>query len=476
MNNLCVSEAAVKLLFDYPFWVELYYTMKVVEDSTIPTLQTDGKTMWVNPEFFNGLAFDYRVSALAHETCHKMLLHPTRGRHHKNPWRNIAMDILVNQMLKDNGFKIHPGWVQPEERFRGWTYEAIYYALIEEHQKEPPTPPATQPPPEEDEEQEQGKGEAGDGPEGEEEPSEDDLEEQAESDAKEKVDGEDETNVEGDQEGDEEGEPQDGAGDEEGEEEAEGDSAGGAGNDADDADVPEKYKGAWDDVKPFEGSDAQAEAFEEKVIEQVEQALETARGMGRAPKGMEGEVKKLGTPPEEQWYDHLRRYFQELRVGEYNWYKLNRMMAVIFRIVAPTQFTEQMGPVVIFRDASGSCMSPYLQGEFTDHVNSILTEAHPSTTYVADFEMGVTAIEEVAPGEMEFSKRPRGGGGTDFSDLFDYLEREGIVPHVAIVLTDMYGTFPQHEPDYPVIWASITPGVEAPFGETIHIKTKGRLA
>lgn len=463
MKDLCVSEAAVKLLFNYPFWVELYYTMKVVEDSTIPTLQTDGKTMWVNPEFFNGLAFDYRVSALAHETCHKMLLHPTRGRHHKNPWRNIAMDILVNQMLKDNGFKIHPDWVQPEERFRGWTYEAIYYALIEEHQKEPPTPPATQPPPEEEEEQDGGNGEGDDAPE-EGEEGEDSKPEPG--DGEEGEDGEAETDVDGDEADGEEAESQDGEGEGEGDSDGEGSGT--------PEDVPEKYQGAWDDVKPFEGSDAQAEAFEEKVIEQVEQALETARGMGRAPKGMEGEVKKLGTPPEEQWYDHLRRYFQELRIGEYNWYRLNRTMAVIFRIVAPTQFTEQMGPVVIFRDASGSCMSPYLQGEFTDHVNSILTEAHPSTTYVADFEMGVTAIEEVAPGEMEFSKRPRGGGGTDFSDLFDYLEREGIVPHVAIVLTDMYGTFPQHEPDYPVIWASITPNMKAPFGETIYIKTKGR--
>lgn len=455
MADLCVSAAAVQLLFNHPFWVELYYSMKVIEDRNVKTLATDGKCIWVNPEFWKTMEDKYRVSALAHETGHKMLLHPTRGRLHLDPWRNIAMDILVNTMLKDNGFPIHPNWVQPEARFRGWTYEAIYHALMEEHAK-PPTPPdQPEPSPEDEDEQEDGKDEADDAPE--EEDGDEESEEQGEGEA----------------------DPQDGEGEPDGDDEGGSDEAGegveeGASEGGEPVEVPAKYQGAWDDVKPFEGSDAQAEAFEEKVIEQVEKALESARAAGKAPKGMEGEIKKLGTPPEETWYDYLYRYFQELRRGEYNWYKPNRTMIAHFSVVAPTTFTEALGTTVIFRDASGSCMSPWLQGEFTDNINSILADVRPSKVYVVDFECGVTAIEEVEPGEMEFCKRPRGGGGTDFSDIFDYLEREGIVPDVAIVLTDMYGRFPDSEPEFPVIWASTSPEEVAPFGETIYIKTSGR--
>jgi len=35
-------------------------------------------------------------------------------------------------------------------------------------------------------------------------------------------------------------------------------------------------------------------------------------------------------------------------------------------------------------------------------------------------------------------------------------------------LTDLYGSFPKVEPDYPVLWVSTSPQT-APFGETIHV-------
>jgi hypothetical protein len=41
-------------------------------------------------------------------------------------------------------------------------------------------------------------------------------------------------------------------------------------------------------------------------------------------------------------------------------------------------------------------------------------------------------------------------------------------PAVCIVLTDLAGSFPDEEPTYPVIWASIDPG-EAPFGKTLYL-------
>jgi hypothetical protein len=40
---------------------------------------------------------------------------------------------------------------------------------------------------------------------------------------------------------------------------------------------------------------------------------------------------------------------------------------------------------------------------------------------------------------------------------------------VLIYLTDLYGTFPEQPPGYPVIWAAIN-DQQAPFGTTIQIK------
>jgi hypothetical protein len=43
------------------------------------------------------------------------------------------------------------------------------------------------------------------------------------------------------------------------------------------------------------------------------------------------------------------------------------------------------------------------------------------------------------------------------------------VPAVCIILTDLCGSFPAQAPEYPVIWASIEEGIEAPFGEALYV-------
>lgn len=422
-RDMCVATAAVRLMLHYPFWCELYYTMKVVETYSIPTLATDGKRLWVNPTFFNELTLEYKIAALAHEVCHKMLHHCTRGRHHKMPWSNIAMDIVVNTLLHDNGFKIHPKWVQPEPKYKGWTYEAVYHDITKDLQEPPPQPQGGQgasPPPEEDDDQQEQPG----GGSGEE--------------------------------------------DEDGDEEGEGDQAG-AGGFCDEPGVPEKYKGAWKDVKPFTGSEQEVEAFEEKIEQQVQQAIATAKAMGNMPAGVEMAVEKVIKVAEEKWFDHLQRFFQSMRMAEYDWMKINRRMVMKHRVLAPTQYTERLGPCVIFNDASGSCYSTAVQSFFSTHMNAILAEARPSKLYVAHFDTIVHKCDEIDLGEYEVDSPPKGGGGTDFTDLFPYLEREGIYPDVVVILTDMYGTFPQEEPGFPVIWASTSKGVVAPIGETIYI-------
>jgi predicted metal-dependent peptidase len=430
----------------YPFWCELYYTMKIIETLRVPTLATDGRNMFVNPKFWDTLTLDYRVSALAHEVCHKMLHHCTRGRGHDPYWANIAMDIVVNTLLAANGFKIHKNWVQPDQKYAGWTYEAVYHDITKDLQQPPPQPQGgegTTPPPQEDD-----------------------------GDEKQPGGGAREEGEDGDEEGQEgKGSPQeessDGEGEGEGDPEGEGD--GGTGY-CDRSDIPKKYQGAWKDVKQYIGTPEQVEAFEEKIEQQVQQAIAAAKAMGHAPAGIEAAVVKATRVAEEKWFDHLQRYFQSMRQAEYDWARINRRYAAIHRVVAPVQYTERLGKVVIFVDASGSCWDKMIQSCFASHINAILAEAQPEETHVAYFDTIVHKHVIVDPGNIEFEEAPSGGGGTSIRWMAEWLESEGIEPAVVIVLTDMYIDFPVVEPPCPVIWASITPKLEAPFGETIHVK------
>lgn len=470
-RDMCVAPAAVKLMMRYPFWCELYYTLKVVETRAIPTLATNGVTLWVNPEFWDTLTFDLKVSALAHEVCHKMLHHNTRGRHHKQPWRNIAMDIVVNTMLADNGFKIGPTWVQPQPKMKGWTYEAVYDEITK-HLQQPPPPPqgggGEEPPPEEDDgDEEQPGGGAG-------EPDDEDGDGTEDDDQGDGAGGEEDDDEEGDDAGSDVGgdsSSQPSQGKKDGKGKGQGDPKEphqeGSGY-CDDPGVPKEFQGAWKDVLTYEGSQEEIEAFEEKVEQQVQQAIAAAKAMGHAPAGVEMAVEQTMKVAKEQWFDHLRRFFHSLRLAEYDWMKLNRRF-LKHRVLVPTQYTERLGEVVVFIDASGSCYTPAQQEEFTSHVNSILSEAMPSRTHVAWFDTIVHKHYEIEPGELDLNQAPKGGGGTSFTDLIPWMERQCITPEVVIVLTDMYGTFPQEEPGYPVIWASTSPGVVAPIGETIFI-------
>ena len=62
-----------------------------------------------------------------------------------------------------------------------------------------------------------------------------------------------------------------------------------------------------------------------------------------------------------------------------------------------------------------------------------------------------------------------GGGGTDFRPVFDYIKNNSINPACMLYLTDMYGSFPQEAPQYPVLWCA-TSDIRGPFGDTLRIK------
>ncbi len=58
-----------------------------------------------------------------------------------------------------------------------------------------------------------------------------------------------------------------------------------------------------------------------------------------------------------------------------------------------------------------------------------------------------------------------GGGGTDFSPAFEEVKKRRIIPSGLVYLTDLYGTFPQERPSYPVLWVCTQPRRSAPFGK-----------
>jgi len=139
MSNVtnCAAAAAVRLTVRHPFWTEIFYSMGVKEDSPqVPTLATDGRSLWINTKFWASLNLDLQLTALVHEMAHKILLHGSRmGTRDPEIW-NAACDHAVNTMLKNNKFTIGESWLC-DMKYDGWLAEAIYADLMKEKKANP---------------------------------------------------------------------------------------------------------------------------------------------------------------------------------------------------------------------------------------------------------------------------------------------------------------------------------------------------
>jgi len=96
-----ISSIRLKLRAKSPFFATLFLFTNCKYNSDIPTAATDGKEIYLNPEFFLSLSTSEREGVIMHELLHAALLHPVRsGTRNKEIW-NIAADIAVNLIIKN---------------------------------------------------------------------------------------------------------------------------------------------------------------------------------------------------------------------------------------------------------------------------------------------------------------------------------------------------------------------------------------
>jgi predicted metal-dependent peptidase len=244
--------------------------------------------------------------------------------------------------------------------------------------------------------------------------------------------------------------PTDGEGDEESDGGGEGDEEGNGG-------------GQWGEVLDAPAAEAKQIEAEWKIAT-VEAAQAEKMKQGRLPGNLERLLDEV-VRPRVDWRSCLWRFVQRSAKNDYSWRKPSRRYTS-GGIIMPSLHSEQMPPIVIAIDTSGSIGGDELK-QFLAEVSAIHGWAHPERTYVLSIDAAVNAVDEFGPNDV-LDIKLRGGGGTDFRPAFKWVEEQGIEPACMIYLTDTYGTFPSKEPDYPVLWA-VTAQKECPFGETVYL-------
>lgn len=192
-----------------------------------------------------------------------------------------------------------------------------------------------------------------------------------------------------------------------------------------------------------------------------------SRGMGSA--NAEGKFGDL-LVPEIDWRQALREFVQETCTGrdESSWRRPSRRFLADDTYM-PTMVPGRIEHLVIGMDTSGSCFGTLTMTRFVTELTTIVEQVKPSKITVVYWDSSVTAHQHFEDGQFAVADlKPRGGGGTDGSVLFDWLREQKLNPTAVVQFTDGYvGTFGKS--DWPTLWAITTKNIIAPFGTSLHI-------
>jgi predicted metal-dependent peptidase len=124
-----VSAAIIQLRLRSPFFATLALFARIIPSPSHRTAATDGRDIFINPQFWHSLTSSERLGLLTHEVLHAALLHILR-RGNRDPllW-NIAADIVVNGViLAEEGFTLPDGHLR-DKSLEHLSVEEIYYKL-----------------------------------------------------------------------------------------------------------------------------------------------------------------------------------------------------------------------------------------------------------------------------------------------------------------------------------------------------------
>lgn len=143
-----VSKAKAALWLDWrkadaTFWAALAIRLDWKPSWEPDTACTDGKNVWVNPEFFDGCSDAEAVGLVVHETGHPALQHLVRFKEGKLEPRvaNEAADLVLNPLLLSAGFTLPACRIMPGEGpYKGMpkdlSMEMAYRWLMENRQQQ----------------------------------------------------------------------------------------------------------------------------------------------------------------------------------------------------------------------------------------------------------------------------------------------------------------------------------------------------
>ena len=417
-----LAAARTRLILDKPFLgaLVLRLPMRAARPDWCPTTATDARAFFYNPEYIASLSMEQTQFMLAHEALHCALSHFARRQHRVQHRWDLACDYAINPLLLDDGLKPPPNSLHMP-LYKGMTAEEIYPLLDDNDQSETLDRHAY-------DAQGEGKDQAQGTDKG---MREGDLDQGRQSHQRQPQDG-------NDQGGEGKGDPQP----------PQGQSGAGEGP----AGEPEP-------LTPDE-RETLAVQWQNRMAGAAQQAMQAGK--------LGGELRRMIDhllQPQLPWRMLLARYMTALARDDYSYSRPSRREG---DFIMPSLRSQSLDLVVAV-DTSGSIKDAEME-EFISEIDALKGQIRARVTLLpCDATLCEGAPFAFEPWEQ--FRRPegiRGGGGTSFTPVFDWVEQAGRRPDLLVYFTDADGAFPKAEPSYPVIWL-VKGKSKVPWGQRIQL-------
>jgi predicted metal-dependent peptidase len=438
-----LTAARAKLILDKPFLGALVLRLPLAsaDANWCATTATDARKLYYNPEFIESLSMSQTQFMLAHEALHCALSHFARRQHRVQHRWDLACDYAINPLLLEDGLTPPPNCnVMPQ--YLGMTAEEIY-PLIEETDENDTIDQHLF-----DQDNQSGGGQQGQAPE------KPDQQQQTPGAGGDSTQREDDHRQGGEKPLDQQSEQDQGDG-------ARPMEADSMRSDQQQRDGDEDGHG---EPTPPPLSAEERQTLEVQWQQRLAGAAQQAMQAGKMGGSMARLVDHL-LQPRLPWRMLLARYMTAMARDDFTYMRPSRREG---DAILPSLKSSQL-EIIVAVDTSGSIRADEMD-EFVSEVSALKGQMRARVTLLAcDSSLSDGAPWVFEPWEeFRCPAEIRGGGGTDFRPVFEWLDEQGQHPELLVYFTDAQGRFPEYEPNYPVIW--LVKGRESvPWGQRVQL-------
>ena len=186
------------------------------------------------------------------------------------------------------------------------------------------------------------------------------------------------------------------------------------------------------------------------IKDELKEALVNAAkqaGAGKLPNGVKRILSDI-TEPKMNWRELLRQQLESTIKSDYSWARPSRR-SWHMDAVMPGMKNDEMIDICVALDMSGS-ISDEMARDFLGEIKGITEEFQNFKLHVFSFDTDVYNAQDFSSDNLDdvLDYEPKGGGGTDFMAMFNYLKDEQIEPKRLVVFTDGYPWDTWGDPNY----------------------------